>query len=77
VPFRKSAKSEGIIVGTPSYMSPEQFGGKAPIPESDWFSLGCVLYELAMGEKLLYPANVLDLGHIFANWNMDFILESL
>lgn len=77
VPIRKSLMTEGVIVGTPSYMSPEQFEGRPAEPESDWFSLGCTVFELITGEKLLHPANVLDLGHIFENWNMDFILETI
>lgn len=39
------------IVGSPSYMSPEQIK-EAPITEgTDIFSLGCVLYELLTGQK--------------------------
>ncbi len=42
------ATATGTLVGKQSYISPEQFRGKA-VPQSDIYALGCSLYYLATG----------------------------
>jgi serine/threonine-protein kinase len=38
------------VFGTPQYMSPEQCLGKPPDPRSDIYALGCIAFELLVGE---------------------------
>jgi len=41
----------GTVLGTTGYMSPEQVRGRPADHRSDFFALGCVLYEMLSGER--------------------------
>ncbi|MEM7284020.1 MAG: serine/threonine-protein kinase, partial [Pseudomonadota bacterium] len=45
-----SKTKTGIVLGTPSYMSPEQLSGQRVDGRSDLFSLGVTIYQLLTGE---------------------------
>ena len=43
----------GTVLGTPQYLSPEQGRGEAVDVRSDIYSVGCMLYELLVGQPPL------------------------
>jgi serine/threonine-protein kinase len=56
----ESLTRTGAIVGTPSYMAPEQAEGKKATPSCDVYSLGAVLYHLLTGKPPFQAASMLD-----------------
>ena len=42
---------EGMLIGTPAYMSPEQVRGEKVDKEADIWAFGCLLYEMLSGKK--------------------------
>ena len=56
----------GAVMGTLSYMSPEQARGQALDPRSDIFSLGIVIYEMVAGELPFKGETPIDTMHAIA-----------
>ena len=51
----------GQILGTPRYMPPEQLVGTEVDYRADIYALGCITYELLMGEPLFSGSDTMDL----------------
>lgn len=60
--------SRRLIVGTPQYMAPEQLFAAEIDHRADYFSLGCVAYELIAGRPLFSATNDRQLLLHRLNW---------
>ncbi len=47
----KGLTGEGMVMGTPQYMAPEQFEGREADARADIWAFGAVLYEMVTGQK--------------------------
>ena len=87
-----SKTKTGMVLGTPSFMSPEQLGGKKIDGRSDLFSLGVTFYQLACGRlpfegesmtQLMFAIanepqpNILEYNPSLPHWVKDFVDKAL
>ena len=60
----KSVKAnQDMLIGTPSYMSPEQVSGAPLTLHNDMYAMSVVLYELLTGRRPFTASNLIDLFH--------------
>jgi serine/threonine-protein kinase len=70
-----SKTKTGMVLGTPSYMSPEQLQGKKIDGRSDLFSLAVSLYQLACGRLPFEGDSMAQLMYRIANEHAPDILK--
>jgi len=70
-----SRTKTGMVLGTPSYMSPEQLQGKKIDGRSDLFSLAVTLYQLACGRLPFEGDSMAQLMYRIANDHAPDILK--
>ena len=70
-----SKTKTGMVLGTPSYMSPEQLQGKKIDGRSDLFSLAVSLYQLACGKLPFEGESMAQLMYKIANEHAPDILK--
>jgi len=54
------ATTEGVVLGTPTYMSPEQARGRPVDRRTDVWAFGCVLFECLAGARAFGGASMTD-----------------
>jgi serine/threonine protein kinase len=58
----------GSFIGTPAFMAPEQASGQSIDHRIDFFSLGCILYDLVVGTRPFERGNVISTLSALANY---------
>ena len=66
----------GFIMGTASYLSPEQARGQQPDKRADIWAFGCVLFEALTGRQAFTGATIMDVYAAILNREPDWSLLS-
>ncbi len=66
---RHSLTLEGVVIGTPNYMSPEQITGEEADTRSDLYSLGIIFYQMLTGQLPFHADDVI--GLLYAHVHRD------
>lgn len=67
-PIATESAKDGDVVGTPRYMAPEQRLGETVDERADYFSLGCVAYEMLTGAPLFTRSVLHEIIRDFREW---------
>ena len=70
-----NTNTKGSLVGTPAFMSPEQFLGRKIDGRSDIFSLGGILYWLCTGERPFVGDTVANLAYQIVHVEVGSVLK--
>jgi tRNA A-37 threonylcarbamoyl transferase component Bud32 len=70
-----NTNTKGGLVGTPAFMSPEQFLGRKIDGRTDIFSLGAILYWLCTGERPFTGDTIANLAYQIVHVNPPSVLK--
>ena len=69
--------AEPGLAGTPAYMAPEQFAGRAATVQSDIYALGLVLYELFSGKRAFEAPTIAELRRLHEESHAEQLTSSV
>ncbi|MCA9650464.1 MAG: serine/threonine protein kinase [Myxococcales bacterium] len=70
--FATELTCEGVAMGTPAYMAPEQHAGGSADARADQFSFCATLYEVVVGRRPFQGRTIKELAHEKAHGERDF-----
>jgi eukaryotic-like serine/threonine-protein kinase len=62
-PTITATTTPGMVIGTPTYMAPEQVRGESVDERSDIFSFGLIMYEMATGRAAFSKSSTVETMH--------------